>query len=79
MKVPKNYYSEMLRQDFIKYEEVRKSGKYNMVMDMNKVLAKYGISFNNYIYILSNYSELSNKYLKNGSKLPRKDGSNNGL
>ena len=66
MKVPKNYYSEMLRQDFLKYEEVRKSGKYNMIMDMNKVLAEYGISFNNYIYILSNYSELSNKYLKNG-------------
>ena len=63
MKVPKNYYSEMLRQDFLKYEEVRKSGKYNMVMDMNKVLAKYGISFKNYIYILRNYSELSNKYL----------------
>lgn len=63
MKVPKNYYLEMLRQDFLKYEEARKSGKYNMVMDMNKVLAKYGISFKNYIYILSNYSELSNKYL----------------
>lgn len=63
MKVPKNYYSEMLRQDFLKYEEVRKSGKYNMVMDMNKILAKYGISFKNYIYILSNYLELSNKYL----------------
>ena len=63
MKVPKNYYSEMLRQDFLKYEEARKSGKYNIVMNMNKVLAKYGISFNNYIYILSNYSELSNKYL----------------
>ena len=63
MKVPKNYYSEMLRQDFLKYEDIRKSGKYNMVMDMNKVLAKYGINFKNYIYILSNYSELSNKYL----------------
>ena len=66
MKVPKNYYSEMLRQDFLKYEEARKSSKYNMVMDMNKVLVEYGISFKNYIYILSNYSELSNKYLKNG-------------
>ena len=63
MKVPKNYYSEMLRQDFLKYEEARKSGKYNMIMDMNKVLAEYGISFKNYIYTLSNYSELSNKYL----------------
>ena len=63
MKVPKNYYSGMLRQDFLKYEEARKSGKYNMIMDMNKVLAEYGISFKNYIYILSNYSELSKKYL----------------
>ena len=63
MKVPKNYYSEMLRQDFIKYEEVHKSGKYNMVMDINKLLAEYGISFKNYIYILNNYSELSKKYL----------------
>lgn len=63
MKVPKNYYSEMLRQDFLKYEEARKSSKYNMVMDMNKVLVEYGISFKNYIYILSNYSELSKKYL----------------
>ena len=63
MKVPKNYYSEILRQDFLKYEEARKSGKYNMIMDMNKVLVEYGISFKNYIYILSNYSELSKKYL----------------
>lgn len=66
MKVPKNYYSEMLKQEFIKYEEARKSGKYNMVMDMNRVLAEYGIGFKNYIYILNNYSELSKKYLKNG-------------
>ena len=66
MKVPKNYYSEMLKQEFLKYEEARKSGKYNMVMDMNKVLAEYGIGFKNYIYIINNYSELSKKYLKNG-------------
>jgi len=66
MKVPKNYYSEMLKQEFIKYEEARKSGKYNMVMDMNRVIAEYGIGFKNYIYILNNYSELSKKYLKNG-------------
>jgi len=66
MKVPKNYYSEMLKQEFLKYEEARKSGKYNMVMDMNRVIAEYGIGFKNYIYILNNYSELSKKYLKNG-------------
>jgi len=66
MKVTKNYYSEMLKQEFLKYEEARKSGKYNMVMDMNRVIAEYGISFKDYIYILNNYSELSKKYLKNG-------------
>jgi len=63
MKVPKNYYSEMLKQEFMKYEEVRQSGKYNMVMDMNKVIAEYGIGYRNYIYILNNYSELAKKYL----------------
>lgn len=63
MKVPKNYYSEMLKQEFLKYEEARKSGKYNMVMDMNRVIAEYGIGFRNYIYILNNYTELAKKYL----------------
>jgi len=63
MKVPKNYYSEMLKQEFMKYEEARQSGKYNMVMDMNKVIAEYGIGYRNYIYILNNYSELAKKYL----------------
>ncbi len=63
MKVPKNYYSEMLKQEFMKYEEARQSGKYNMVMDMNNVIAEYGIGYHNYIYILNNYSELAKKYL----------------
>lgn len=63
MKVPSNYYSEMLKQEFIKYEEARKSGKYNMIMDMNKVIAEYSISFKDYIYIINNYSKLAKKYL----------------
>ena len=63
MKFPKNYYSKMLKQDFLNYEEARQSGKYNMVMDMNRVIVEYGISFKNYIYILNNYSELAKKYL----------------
>lgn len=63
MKLPKNYYSEMLKQEFLKYEEARKSGKYNMIMDMNKVISEYGIGFKNYIYIINNYSSLANKYL----------------
>ena len=63
MKVPSNYYSEMLKQEFLKYEEARKSGKYNMMMDMNCVIAEYGIGYKNYIYIINNYSTLAEKYL----------------
>jgi len=63
MKLPKNYYSKMLKQEFLKYEEARKSGKYNMIMDMNAVIGEYGIGFKNYIYIVNNYSELAKKYL----------------
>ena len=63
MKLPKNYYSEMLKQAFMKYEEARQSGKYNMIMDMNKVITEYGISYRDYIYILNNYSKLVEKYL----------------
>lgn len=53
----------MLKRDFFKYEQARESGKYNMVMDMNRVIAEYGIGFRNYIYILNNYTELAKKYL----------------
>ena len=63
MEVPVNYYSRLLKQEFLKYEEARKSGKYNMIMDMNKVIAEYGIGFKDYIYIINNYSKLAEKYL----------------
>lgn len=53
----------MLKKNFLKYEEARKSGNYNMVIDMNRVIAEYGISFHDYIYIIKNYSKLAEKYL----------------
>ncbi len=53
----------MIKKSFLKYEEARKSGKYNMIMDMNRVIADYGISFHDYIYIINNYSKLAEKYL----------------
>ena len=59
-----NYYSRMIKREFMKYEEARQSGKYNMVMDMNKVVNDYGIiDYHTYIYILDNYSELAKMYL----------------
>lgn len=63
MNVPKNYYSEMLKQEFLKYEKARQSGKYNMIMDMNRVIAEYGIGYRNYNYIIKHYSKLAEKYL----------------
>lgn len=54
----------MIKREFMKYEEARQSGKYNMVMDMNKVVNDYGIiDYHTYIYILDNYSELAKMYL----------------
>lgn len=59
-----NYYSRMIKREFMKYEEARQSGKYNMVMDMNKVVNDYGIvDYHTYIYILDNYTELAKMYL----------------
>ena len=53
-----NYYSRMIKREFMKYEEARQSGKYNMVMDMNKVVNEYGIvDYHTYMYILDNYSD----------------------
>ena len=55
-----------LYNDFISYEEARKSGKYNMIMDMEDVIKDYNItSYQNYIYIIHNYTKLSHKYLEN--------------
>ena len=63
MKVPANYNLEMMKQEFLKYEEARKSGNYNMIMDANQVMADYGIGRANYLYIITNYSTLAEKYL----------------
>lgn len=53
-----------LRNSFLKYEEARQSGEYNMIMDSSKVMYEYGINFHDYFYIIHNYNELSKKYLR---------------
>ena len=47
---------------FKKYEEIRKSGRYNMVMDAGAVAAEMGCQLQQYAYILKNYSELKERY-----------------
>ena len=53
-----------LRNSFLKYEEARQSGEYNMIMDSSKVMYEYGINFHDYCYIIHNYDELVKIYLK---------------
>ena len=45
-------YETNLRNSFLKYEEARKTGKYNMIMDSSKVMYEYGINFHDYYYII---------------------------
>jgi hypothetical protein len=56
-------YDTNLRNSFLKYEEARKTGKYNMIMDSSKVMYEYGINFHDYFYIIHNYVNLSKRYL----------------
>lgn len=45
---------------YIAYEEVRRSGLYNMFDDRARQLT--GLSKEDYIYVMKNYSELNKKY-----------------
>jgi len=51
------------KETFLKYEKVRQSGKYNMIMDMNKVMYETGINYHDYLDIMANYSTYYNKYI----------------
>lgn len=52
-----------MKETFLAYEEARQSGEFNMVMDAWQVQKEYGISKEDYWYIINNYSELAKKYL----------------
>lgn len=49
--------------DFLAYEEARKSGKYNMVLDAYAVVEDYNIEKSVYINIIANYGKYVQKYL----------------
>ena len=48
---------------FLSYEEARQSGEFNMIMDAHQVQKEYGITSEDYWYIVKNYTELAKKYL----------------
>lgn len=47
---------EKLKANFIKYEKVRLSGKYNMIMDCGKAAKEAGLTMKEYTDIVKRYS-----------------------
>lgn len=48
---------------FMKYEEARQGGNFNMVMDGPTVMLIYGIDKDDYIDILRNYNMYHKKFI----------------
>lgn len=49
---------------FERYEKVRISGEYNMIMDAGLAMMAAGLTQTEYIYVIKNYKELAKKYKK---------------
>ena len=47
---------------FLKYEEVRKSGKYDMIKESVKAMDEAGLRPCDYFYVVQNYNMLFKKY-----------------
>ena len=54
------------KEKFLKYEAVRKSGKYNMLSfeSLIDVLKETGLYYEEYLTIIGNYDKYSKKYIK---------------
>jgi hypothetical protein len=50
------------KEQFERYERVRKSGIYNMLADADRAASLGGLSKDEYWHVLKNYRELSGKY-----------------
>lgn len=52
------------REEFIAYEKVRKSGKYNMVTDWELASKEAGLTKEMYFEIIKRYNALYEKYIR---------------
>lgn len=59
----------MTKEKFLRYEKLRQSGKYNMIMDMSHVLIETELNYHDYIDIIKNYNKYYEKYKKDVEKL----------
>lgn len=53
---------------FERYEKVRKSGEYNMVMDAGLAMMAAGLTQTEYITVLQHYVEFAKEFKKDGFK-----------
>ena len=61
MKVENVFDSANLRW-FRRYEEVRESGKFNMITDCIKAAKEAGLSMYQYKFVINNYEDLKEQY-----------------
>ena len=52
------------KEKFLKYYKVQMGGAYNMIMDADKVRQETGLTKEEYIDIIKNYSIYKTKYIK---------------
>ncbi len=55
--------NENWKSNFYKYEKVRRSGRYNMIMEANRAIKTCGISSREYRDIMPNYNHYK-KYIE---------------
>lgn len=55
---------EITKEMFLRYEKVRLSGKYNMIMDSELARNKANLSKEEYIEIIKNYSVYKKMYME---------------
>ena len=70
LKTIPNELQEELEEKLIRYELVRQQGRYNMLDERARQLT--GLSEADYMYIISNYKELMNKYKDIKAKVKEK-------
>lgn len=59
----------MTKEKFLRYEKLRQSGKYNMIMNMSHVLIEAELNYHDYIDIIKNYNKYYEKYKRDVEKL----------
>ena len=52
------------KEEFLRYEQVRKGGQYNMIMNAYEAMQDANLTRDQYFYIIKNYTQLANKFLK---------------